>query len=319
MKAAIYKNKENPLVLQDIEFSNVDGRMPIDLKYAALNHRDVWITKGMYPGLKGGITLGSDGVGMMGDRPVLINPGLDWGDREAVQSDDFRVLGMPDHGTFAEKISVDTKYLYDLPTHLTLVEAAALPLAGVTAYRVLMSRCKVEKGETLLISGIGGGVALFAAQYAIALGCKVYVTSGSEAKIEKAIEMGAQGGVNYRKQDWHKELKTLAGGFDVIIDSAGGESFKHFIKLCKPGARIGFYGAGRGNYQDINPQILFWRQISLLGSTMGSDKDFGDMLGFVEYYGIKPVIDEVFSLNDIHHAFAKMERGDQFGKIVVGI
>lgn len=286
----------------------------IELYASALNHRDVWITKGMYPGIVTPIILGSDGLGFVDNRRVIINPGLNWGMNEAVQSNDFEVLGLPRNGTFADKICIEDKYIYDAPDHLSNIEAAALPLAGVTAYRVLFSRCLLKSTDKVLVTGAGGGVALMAVQFAIANGCEVHVTSGDDSKIEKAIEIGAKQGYNYKDVSWYKKVKDQ---FDVIIDSAGGDPFQHLIKLCAPGARIGFYGASLGKYSNLNPQLLFWRQISILGSTMGSDTDFSHMLYFVSKHKIHPIIDEVFDLKHGSKAFAKMEAGKQFGKIVL--
>jgi D-arabinose 1-dehydrogenase-like Zn-dependent alcohol dehydrogenase len=168
--------------------------------------------------------------------------------------------------------------------------------------------------DRVLITGAGGGVALMAVQMALAYGCEVHVTSGHDDKIAKAIDLGVQQGYNYKKGEWYKAVKHT---FDVIIDSAGGEGFQHLIKLCAPGARIGFYGATLGKYNNLNPQLLFWRQISILGSTMGSDSDFREMLDFVSQHQIHPVIDEIFSLADGASAFDKMAPGQQFGKIVL--
>jgi NADPH:quinone reductase-like Zn-dependent oxidoreductase len=286
----------------------------VELKASALNHRDVWISKGMYPGITTPIILGSDGVGKLEGKLVIINPGLNWGDNENVQSNDFQVLGLPKNGTFTEQISIEDKYIYPMPDHLSVLEAAALPLAGVTAYRVLFSRCNLKSSDKVLITGAGGGVALMVIQFALAHGCEVHVTSGSDQNIDKTLKLGVHKGYNYKKEDWYKDVE---GQFDVIIDSAGGSSFQHLIKLCAPGARIGFYGATLGKYTNLNPQLMFWRQVSLLGSTMGSDADFKAMLNFVTRHKIHPIIDEVFDLKDGAKAFAKMEAGEQFGKIVL--
>ncbi len=291
-----------------------DDHSIVDLQASALNHRDIWITKGMYPGIVTPIILGSDGVGFVDSKPVIINPGINWGGNEAVQSNEFEVLGLPRNGTFADQISIENKYIYPKPAHLDMHQAAALPLAGVTAYRVLFKRCQVKPSDKVLVTGAGGGVALMAIQLAIAHGCEVHLTSGSDDKIERAIGLGAYKGYNYKKENWYKDVKEQ---FDVIIDSAGGEPFQHLVKLCAPGARIGFYGATLGKYQNLNPQLLFWRQVSILGSTMGSDTDFKSMLDFVGKHKIYPVIDEVLDLKDGAKAFEKMEAGKQFGKIVL--
>lgn len=317
MKAVVLTQEKQLPEFIDIDHPVIqEDEVIVALKASALNHRDVWITKGMYPGIKTPCVMGSDGVGTYDGKDYIINPGLYWGEDERFQADDFQVLGMPKDGTFAEAIAIEKKYLYEVPHHLDVYEAAALPLAGLTAYRTLFTRCQVKPSDTVLISGVGGGVAQFALQYAAAIGCDVWVTSGSDDKIEQAVRLGAKGGVNYKGGDWYKELLKLSGGIDVVIDSAGGDGFQHFVKLCNPGGRIGFYGASLGKYNNLNPQLLFWRQISILGSTMGSDKDFKDMLDLVSKYKIKPVVDSVINLSDAVEGFKKMDSGDQFGKIV---
>ncbi len=214
----------------------------VTLRAAALNHRDLFIAQGQYAGIKLPAILGSDGAGEWQGQRVVIYPALDWGQNRHFQGKQFRVLGMPENGTFAEEICVPKKNIFPMPEHLTWEQAAALPLAGLTAWRTLFTRCQVKKGERVLITGIGGGVALTAMQLAIAAGTTVFVTSGDDQKIESAINMGAKHGENYREPDWDKRLKQQAGGFDVIIDAAGGDGFALFPGLCNPGGRIGFYG-----------------------------------------------------------------------------
>jgi zinc-binding alcohol dehydrogenase/oxidoreductase len=263
--------------------------------------------------------LGSDGAGVLEDgREVIINAGIGWGKDPKAQSKDFRILGLPDNGTFAEYVKVPAVNIYDKPAHLSFEETAALPLAGLTAYRALMTRAKVKRKERVLISGIGGGVALFALQFALAAGCEVWVTSGSDSKIEKAISYGAKDGVNYTTDDWAKTLLARSGGFDVIVDSSVSDSFGEFIGLCNPGGRIVIYGATTlGSINNVNPRPLFWKQISLLGSTMGSPKEFEAMLAMVNKYQIKPIVDTVFPLKDGRAALKYMDDSKQFGKIVL--
>lgn len=309
---------------QDLEYKEVpnpiekDHLVSVKILAGALNHRDVWITKGMYPGIKPNIILGSDGVGIYDDREVIINPNHDWGDNPNVQSNQYHILGLPTNGTFAEEVLVGKDKIHPKPRHLSAEEAAALPLGGLTAYRALFTKCKLRKGERVLISGVGGGVALFAFQFAIAAGAEVWVTSGTEWKIEKAIKMGAAGGVNYKNSDW-KAFGKKTGGFDVIIDSAGGDGFANLIKVANPGARICFYGGTRGKISALNPQIIFWKQLSIFGSTMGTDEEFRDMVDFVDEHGIVPVIDSVYELKDGNEAIKRMGNGLQFGKIVLKV
>lgn len=297
----------------------VKGEALVRLRAAALNHRDLFITQGLYSGIKFPVILGSDGAGEYRGRPVVIDPSLDWGPDPRAQGRAFRVLGMPDDGVFAEQIAIPRANLHPKPTHLSWQQAAALPLAGVTAWRVLFTRCALRPGERVLITGIGGGVALMALQMAVAAGAEVFVTSGSAEKIEKAVALGAKGGANYRLPDWDKTLKKEAGGFDVAIDSAGGDGFAALLGLCNPGARIGVYGGTLGKVNGLSPQPLFWKQLSVLGSTMGTRLDFRRMLAFVARHEIVPVVDSVFALAEGNSAFERMARGQQFGKIVFEI
>jgi NADPH:quinone reductase-like Zn-dependent oxidoreductase len=248
---------------------------------------------------------------------VLLYPALEWGDRAAHQGKNFRVLGMPDPGTFAEQIAVPRNNLFPMPEHLNWEQGAALPLAGLTAWRTLFSRCQLKRGEKVLITGIGGGVALMALQFALAAGAEVAVTSGSDEKLEKARALGAHHTANYREDGWDKRLKQIAGGFDVIIDSAAGDGFSLLVGLAHPGARIGIYGGTLGKVGALSLQPVFWKQISILGSTMGSPQEFGKMLKFVGEHTIVPVVDSVFDLADGNAALTRMEKGAQFGKIVL--
>ena len=293
------------------------GEVLVRLRAAALNRRDWWITKGQYSKIQLPVILGSDGAGEYRGKAVLINPSLGWGDDPRFQGKSYRVLGLPENGTFAEFIRIPRKNLAPMPDHLNWEQAAALPLAGLTAYRALFTRCRLRSGERVLISGVGGGVALTAMQFALAAGAEVFVTSGSAEKIEKAVSMGAKGGANYHETGWDKRLKEETGGFDVIIDSAGGDGFAAFPGLCNPGARIGVYGGSLGKINGLSPQILFWKQISILGSTMGTQAEFRKMLAFVAKHKIVPVVDSVFSLADGNTALKRMEESGQFGKIVL--
>lgn len=318
MKALVLRQKNELPELNEVPIpGSGNNESLINLRYSALNHRDVWITKGMYPKIGLDTILGSDGMGYMDDKRVLINPGKYWGEKQSHQSKSFEVLGMPSDGTFAEWINIQNGLVHYVPAHLSDPEAAALPLGGVTAYRTLFSRCKLKKDELVLINGTGGGVAHFALLFSIATGAEVYVTSGSDAKIKQAIKLGAKEGVNYKKDRYQENLKEICPqGFDVIIDSAAGDQFSELVNLCAPGGRIGIYGGTLGKIKGINPQILFWRQISILGSTMGSEKDFSDMLGFVEQHKIHPVIDKIIPLSEFDKGFQRLEESEQFGKVV---
>ena len=303
------------------------GEVVVRVHAAALNHRDVWIQKGQYAGLRYPIIPGSDGSGVVmpgpdagawTDKEVIINPALQWGEHPAYQDPrDFRILGLPDDGTLAEYVRVPVGNLVPKPVHLSFEEAAALPLAGVTAYRASMTRARLQAGEAVLITGIGGGVALFALQFALAVGARVYVSSGSDEKIDRAMAMGALGGANYKNAGWIDALKTLTGGFDVVVDGAAGDGFNDLLDLMSPGGRLSIYGATRGNVSNVVARRIFWKQLNILGSTMGSPADFAAMVALVDQHKIRPVVDKVYPPEEGAAAFQRMDEGLQFGKIVV--
>lgn len=318
MKAMVLNAVGEMPVLTEVEFPKVEeGEVLVKLKAAALNHRDVYITQGLYPAIQTPSILGSDGVGALDGERVVLLPGLKWGDREDVQANDYEVLGMPHDGTFAEYIAIPKESVYPCPAHLSDAEAAAFPLAGLTGYRALMTRASAKTSDTVLVTGAGGGVATMVIQLAVALGCKVYVSSSSAEKIAFAKTLGAIDGVNYTEEGWDKTLKTMTGGLDVVVDGAGGEGFSKLSKLMKPGGRMSFYGGTRGTIPKLNPQLLFWRQITISGSTMGSPKEFEAMLAFVSKHKIHPVVDSVRPLAELPAALARMDAGEQRGKLVL--
>jgi len=318
MNALVYRGKEMPLELTEMSLPQPGGgEVTLKMEAAALNHRDVWISKGLYPNLQSGVVLGSDGVGTKDGRQYMINPNQNWGPHEEFAGRNYSILGMPHHGTFAQYLAVPRHRLVPKPAHLTVEEAAALPLAGLTAYRALFKKCYAKAGDSVLVSGIGGGVALFACQFALAIGAKVWATSSSPDKIERAMQLGASGGALYNESNWEVGLKEESRGFDIIIDGSGGEGFSKMIALARPGARIAIYGGTGGKITAISPQQIFWKQIQILGTTMGSDHDFEEMVAFVLQHKIKPGIDASFPLQDWQSAFTRMDRGQQFGKIVL--
>lgn len=332
MQAAVLSQLNQPAALQSVpDPAPTPGHAVVRLKAAALNHRDLFIRLGQYANIQLPLIPGSDGAGVVDavgsaadaawvGREVIINPSLDWGADPRAQGPQFRILGLPDSGTFAEKIAVPVANLAPKPPHLEWETAAALPLAGLTAWRALFTRARLQAGEKVLVTGIGGGAALFALQFATAAGAQVWVTSSSPDKLARARRLGAVGGVNYRDAGWGPALQAAAGGmFDVIVDSAGGEGFDALIELTKPGGRIVFFGATRGNPSGLNLRKCFFRQINLLGTTMGSPVDFAGMTAFVAQHRIVPVVDRVFPLAETESALGHMESAAQFGKIVLAI
>jgi zinc-binding alcohol dehydrogenase/oxidoreductase len=306
------------------------GEVVVRVRAAAINHRDVWIRCGQYAGIRLPAILGSDGTGEVaaaGDaegnawlgREVVIDPSLGWGPDPRAQAGTFHLLGMPTDGTYAEFVKVRAGNLYAKPPHLTIEEAAGLPLAGVTAYRGLVTRAALQPGEIVVITGIGGGVALAALTIAKSLGATVYVTSSSQKKIAMAKRYGAMDGVTYHANDWPRALVDIIGRRpDVIIDGAGGDTFAHALELVRPGGRIVTYGATRGPVSNLEVRRIFWKQVDILGSTMGTSEDFKGML---QMYAktLRPVIDSVFPLAAAADAHARLESGEQFGKIVLRI
>lgn len=249
---------------------------------------------------------------------MVINPGMDWGSDSRFQSAAFSILGMPSDGTFAQRVLVPTEQVFPMPDHLSFEEAAAIPLAGVTAYRAVISQGEVLRGERVLVTGIGGGVALWAMQLAMVMGAEVWVTSGSREKLDRAIKLGAAGGFLYKDAGWLEEAKK-AGGFDLVIDGAGGEAVAGILRLMRPGGRFVIYGGSVGVFGDLSPQIIFWKQLRLIGSTMGSPEDFQGLLDMVVRHRIIPVIDRIIPLEFGAEAFTWMAEGKQFGKIVLQI
>lgn len=335
MKAVVLRELGGPekLLLEDVPDPQAGpGEVIVRLKAAAMNHRDVWIRTGRYAGIKLPIILGSDGAGTVDavgagvdpslvGKPVLINPCLNWGDDPAVQRNDFRILGLPDDGTYAERVKVPAVNVHPKPEELSWEEAAAVPLAAMTAYRAVVARGQIKSGETVVVTGIGGGVAVFVLQIAKKIGCRVFVTSSSDEKIERARSLGAEGGANYRTQDWVNLLREMTAGKgpDVIVDSAGGEVFDKALDLVRPGGRVITFGATLGPAKEVIVRRIFWKQLTLIGSTMGTPEEFRKSVELYSSGGLRPVIDTVFPLTEVQRAHKRMEAGEQFGRIVLTI
>lgn len=331
MRATFFQGKDHPIIVSEIAKPQPSGdQVLVRLKWAALNHLDIWIRREqpLSSGVK--ITLGADGSGLVdavgenGDqslvgKEVIINPSLEWGNNPAVQADSYRILGFPDNGTFADYLLISKKYIHPRPDHLNLEEAAALPLAGLTAYRALFTRARLRPGERILITGIGGGAAVYALQMAVTFQAKVYVTSSSNDKIHRAMSMGAVAGFNYTESNWVQKAKKELRGFDVIVDSAGGPQFPSLLDLAMPGARIVLFGRTRGDIPAVPPRLIYWKQLSILGTSMGTREEFLSMIDFMEKKNIHPVIDKAFPLEELENALTYMEQGNHFGKIMLKI
>ncbi|HVR47394.1 MAG TPA: NAD(P)-dependent alcohol dehydrogenase [Candidatus Binatia bacterium] len=305
-----------------------ESEVLVRVRAAALNRRDVFITQGLYPKIRLPVTLGSDGAGEIaalgsvfaglevGDE-VVIDPMIDWGDDPRVwDAAHSSILGMPREGTFAQYVAVPAENVYPKPQHLAPEEAAAIPLAGLSAYRAVVTRGALRPGETVLITGVGGGVQTFVLLFAKRLGARVIVTSSSDEKLERAKSLGADVTINYKTTpDWHKSLRSEA--IDFVVDSSGGDTLRKALDLIRPGGRVVIYGGTTGE-ATIRLFPLFWKHVSVLGTSMGSPQDFAGML---ELFGdgLRPVIDRVFGLDDVVAAFEHLAAANQFGKVVLRV
>ncbi len=332
MKAVVLDETGGPEKLQIKEAPTPQpaaGEVRVKLSHSALNRRDYWLTVGRYPGTSLPCTAGSDGAGVIdavgegvddsftGDE-VVVYPAREWGDNDAAFGPNFRVLGMPDQGTFAEYICCPAGDVNAKPAHLNWEQAAAVPLAGLTAWRAVVTQAEVRSGQTVLVTAAGSGVSTFAIQWASAFGAEVYVTSGTEEKIDKAKSIGARGGVSYKQEGFHKALMELTGGFDAIIDSAGGDAMNRILGMLKPAGRYVFFGATLGNPSvGLEMARLFFNHSRIQGTTMGSNAEFKAMLDFVSEKKITPLIDRVLPMDEVVTAHKLMESFSQTGKIVL--
>ncbi|MFY9665099.1 MAG: NAD(P)-dependent alcohol dehydrogenase [Candidatus Cybelea sp.] len=303
-----------------------DGEALIRIAAAALNRRDLFITQGLYPNIRPPVTLGSDGAGTIaslgavvsdlhvGD-DVMIDPMLGWGDDPRVwNAGRSTILGMPHDGTFAQYVAVPIQNVFRKPAHLSMEEAAAIPLAGLTAYRALFTRGALQRGETVLITGVGGGVQSFVLLFAKQAGAQAVVTSSSDEKLERARELGADLAINYvTEPNWAKLLRSTSP-IDLVVDSSGGETLRKALDVVRPGGRIAIYG-GTNPDAAIKLFPLFWKHVTILGTSMGSPQDFAAMLELFDG-ALRPVVDRVFALSDANEGFAHLATGDHFGKIV---
>jgi NADPH:quinone reductase-like Zn-dependent oxidoreductase len=313
------------------------GEVRVRLRASALNHLDLFVLEGL-PGLKlafphvggadGAGTVDAAGPGVEGwsaGRRVVFDPGLSCGTcpfclrGEQSLCDSFGILGEHKPGTFAEFVCVPAVNLAPAPDHLSDAEAAAFPLTWLTAYRMLFTRGRLGPGESVLIHGVGAGVSLAALQMAKAAGAAVYVTSSSDNKLERARELGADAGVNYARDRVDKALQELTHGLgvDVVVDSVGAATWMTSLKCAKKGGRILTCGATSGPNPAEEIRLVFWKQLSILGSTMGSRSDFARMLAFLCARKLHPIVDAVFPLDRAREAYERLGKGEQFGKIVL--
>jgi zinc-binding alcohol dehydrogenase/oxidoreductase len=334
MKAIVLRETGGPSKLQLEEFETPvagPGEMLIEVRFAAFNRRDVFISQGLYPGIVFPVIPGSDGCGVVAAHgpgasgpavgtSVVMNPMLGWGDNPRIWNADSSLLGMPRHGTFAEYVTVPAENVHVRPARLSEQQAAAIPLGGLTAYRAVFTRGQCTKDDVVLLPGIGGGVQTLALLFAKSAGARVIVTSSSDAKLDRAKSLGADVAINYKtSENWPKDVRAQSGGGPtLIVDSVGGETFAKVLDIARPGARVVMYGGTTGDAK-IRPFSVFWKQLDIFGTSMGSPADFAAMLKLFSETTIEPAIDEVVPLTAVPAAAQRVLEGDQFGKIVVSI
>ncbi|MBM4030453.1 MAG: zinc-binding dehydrogenase [Planctomycetes bacterium] len=312
------------------------GEVVLEGRAAALNHLDIWVRKGGRAKLSFPHILGSDAAGVVaevgqgaanvkvGDEVVVV-PGLSCGSCEACRRGEqsecasFGIIGLSRPGVFAEKAAVPAANLLPKPKGLTWEETAALGIAYGTAWRMLFTRARLRPGETLLIHGIGGGVAIAALQFARHAGAEAIVTSSSDEKLQRARELGAAHGINYRTASVAEAVREITGGrgVDVSVNAVGAAAWATDFAAVRKGGRIVLCGVTTGAEAPTDLRALYWNQLNVLGSTFASHEDFRLMLQTVEDAGLRPVIDSVLPLAQASEAMARMERGEQFGKIIL--
>ncbi|MBE1554433.1 zinc-binding dehydrogenase [Sporosarcina limicola] len=302
------------------------GEVVVALRAAGVNRRDLYIPVRRGSAMNA-LTLGSDGAGIVesigegvmafsvGDE-VIINPALRWYANSDVPPEDFDILGMPDNGTFAEKIVISAEQIEKKPAFLSWEEAAVLSLSALTGYRALFTKGELKAGETVFIPGAGSGVAMFLIQFAKNRGARVIVTSRNAEKRKKALELGADVALD-TNADWKNEL--VDEKIDLVIDSVGRATFNRSLDVLKKGGRMVVFGATTEDTVNLDLRAFFYGQYQLIGSTMGSREELREMMAYIEKYRMHPVIDKVFELDDALEAFEHVEESRHFGKVALSI
>ncbi|KXJ38914.1 alcohol dehydrogenase [Bacillus spizizenii] len=324
MKAVIHNGKTG---LQGLSFQEVPSKKPgygevkVKLKSAGLNHRDLFLMKNKSE-RDPHVILGSDGAGIIEEvgegvknvaiqTEVIIFPTLNWDLTENVPAVP-EILGGPSDGTLAEYVIIPSQNAIKKPSYLSWEEAGVLPLSALTAYRALFTKAQLKKGEHLLIPGIGSGVATYALFMAKAIGATVSVTSRSEEKRNRALQLGADYAFD-SYSNWDEQLQEKRA--DVVLDSIGPALFSEYFRHVKPNGRIVSFGASSGDDLCFPVRSLFFPQINILGTSMGSCEEFHDMLAFIEKHKLRPVIDRTYPLEKVCEAYTRMQEGRQFGNI----
>lgn len=328
------------LKYEEVDKPKISSReVLIQVKASSLNHLDIFVRNGI-PGIKIPLPhiMGSDCSGIVaevgsevqrvkvGDK-ITVNPGRWCGRCEFCAAGEhslcphFQIIGEHVDGAWAEFAKVSEEAVHPIPGGLSFEEAAAFPLVFLTAWRMLISRGGLKPGETVLIIGIGGGVATAAMQIAKYAGAKVIVTSGSEEKLQKALNLGADSAINHREKDFAAEVGKMTGkrGVDAVVDSVGADTWQKSILSLAKGGRLITCGATSGPNPKEDILRIFWKQLSIIGSTMGNQREFTELLRAFETGRLKPIVDKAYPLAEAVKAVQRLEEQNQFGKIVLTI
>ncbi len=323
MQAVVMHEFGTAAVLRPGEFPDPAARpgwVTVALRASALNWHDVLVRQGRYRSPLPHI-IGADGAGVRTDtgEHVVVLPSLNWGDRDDAPGSQWEILGDRTPGTYAELVSVPADCLAAKPARLSWAEAAALPLVGVTTYRALFVRGRLRSGESMLVVGAGGGIATMAISLAVAAGAAITVTSSSSDTIERAVSAGARGGVLHSETEWPEHARAMSpnhAGFDLVLDPVG--RWTESVRTLRPGGRLVVLGANAAETAPMDIRSFYFGQFDLLGTTMGSSRDFAGLLNMIDRCSVRPpVIDREFPLDRAAEAHQHLERGRTFGKCVL--
>ncbi|MGR9050015.1 zinc-binding dehydrogenase [Halobacillus faecis] len=326
MRAIVHEGKDGleGLKVKELPKQQMsDNEVRVKVHTAGMNRRDLAVVTKRHKADDPALIPGSDASGIVetvgrsvtkfqpGDE-VIVNPGLGWHKNSPAPPKGFEIVGLPDHGTFAEYYTCTEDHLERKPDHLSFEEAGVLPLAALTAYRALFTRGNLEAGQTVMLPGIGSGVLTFCLKFAKAVGARVIVTSRSESKQKEAMNLGADVAIS-TEENWHEALASEQ--VDLLIESIGNATFNKSLDIVRKGGTIVTFGSTTDDEVTINIRQFFYGQYNLLGSTMGSAEELREMLDFISKHNIKPQLDKVFSMDQYKEAFEYIRDSKNFGKI----
>ncbi|SDO90178.1 zinc-binding dehydrogenase [Halobacillus sp. SY10] len=330
MRAIVHEEKEGleGLKVKEMPERQIsDNEVRVKVHTAGMNRRDLAVVTKRHKADDPALIPGSDASGIVetvggnvtkfqpGDE-VIVNPGLGWQENSDAPPEGFEIVGLPDHGTFAEYYTCTEDHLERKPEHLSFEEAGVLPLAALTAYRALFTRGNLEAGQTVMLPGIGSGVLTFCLKYAKAIGARVIVTSRSESKQKEALNLGADLAIS-TEEDWQEALASEQ--VDLLIETIGNATFNKSLGVVRKGGTIVTFGSTTEDEVTFNIRQFFYGQYNLLGSTMGSAEELREMLGFISDHKIKPQLDKIFTMDQYKEAFEYIQESKNFGKIAIKV